>query len=157
MTAQPPPDAVVLAITGVEGPADAAAVQAALMRCDPAARLWTNWPQALVAVQSAAPAKALCAAVQGVGYGVLVRGGPRRRGSIAGIFGRMLLFGVVGLVVGMGLGIAFALGNSMLNPGCRGSGNCAIGLGVFGALGALIGGPAGVVAGLFAGLARRFG
>lgn len=155
MTSQPPPDAVILAITGLQGPADGAAVQAALLRCDPAARIWTDWPQALVAVQSAAPAKALCAAVQGAGYGVLLRGGPAARGSVAGIFGRMLLFGVLGLVGGLAIGVAFGLGNSALNPNCRGSGDCAIGVGLFGALGAFIGGPAGAVAGLIAGIARR--
>ncbi|MBR0673566.1 hypothetical protein [Neoroseomonas soli] len=156
MTSQPPPDAVVLSITGLQGPADAAAVQAALMRCDPAARLWTDWPRALVAVQSGAPPTALCAAVQGAGYGVLVNGGPRARGSIAGIFGRMLLFGLLGLFVGMALGIGFGLANSALNPNCRGSGNCAIGVGVFGGLGAFLGAPAGAVVGLLVGLARRW-
>ena len=156
MTAQPPPDAVILSITGLQGPADATAVQAALMRCDPAARLWTDWPRSLVAVQSAAPARALCAAVQGAGYGVLMQGGKRARGSIAGILARVLLFGLLGVVIGLALGIGLGMANSMLNPNCRGSGNCAIGVGVFGGLGAIIGGPAGAVAGLLSGLARRW-
>ncbi|MBR0683322.1 hypothetical protein GXW74_22745 [Roseomonas eburnea] len=156
MTGHPPPDAVILAITGLHGPADGAAIRAALLRCDPAARLWTDWPRALVAVQSAAPPEALCAAVQGAGYGVLVQGGPGARGSLAGIFGRVVLYGLLGLMGGMAIGIAIGLGNSMFNPNCRGSGNCAIGVGVFGGLGAFVGLPAGAVVGLLAGLARRW-
>ena len=156
MTAVPPSDALILAITGVEGLADAAAVRQALMRCDPAAQVWTDWPRALVAVQSAAPAKMLCAAVQAAGYGVLVQGGPAARGSIAGIFGRILLYGLLGLAIGLALGVGFGMANSLLNPNCRGSGNCAIGLGVFGALGAIIGLPSGAVVGLLSGVARRW-
>lgn len=157
----PPPDAVILAITGLQGPADAAAVEAALRRCDPSARLWTDWPRGLVAVLSAAPAQALCAAVQGAGFGVLVQGGPAAgRGSIASIFGRMLLYavllGVVGLLAGIGLGLA----NAMLNPECTrpgSSGGCAIGVGVFGMLLGALGLPAGAIAGLIHGLIRRHG
>ena len=156
MTGVPPPDALILAITGVQGPADAAAVQRAVMRCDPAARVWTDWPRALVAVQSAAPARMLCAAVQAAGYGVLIEGGPAARGSIAGIFRRILLYGLLGLAIGLALGVGFGMANSLLNPNCRGSGNCAIGLGVFGALGAIIGLPTGAVVGLFVGLSRRW-
>lgn len=154
MTASPPPDAVILSITGLQGPADATAVQAALMRRDPAARLWTDWPRALVAVQSALPPKALCAAVQGAGYGVLVQSGKRARGGVAGVIGRVVLFGLLGLLFGLALGVGLGLANSLLNPSCRGSGNCAIGVGVFGGLGAIIGAPVGAVVGLFAGLAR---
>ncbi len=157
----PPPDALILAITGLAGPTDAAAVDAALKRCDPAARLWTDWPRGLVAVKSAAPAKALCAAVQGAGFGVLVQGGGGvRRGSVAGIFARMLLYGVLFSVAGLLAGIAFGLGNSMLNPDCTrpgSSGGCAIGVGLFAVLFGVFGLPVGVIAGLIHGLARRYG
>jgi hypothetical protein len=61
---------------------------------------------------------------------------------------------VLGLAAGLVLGVVFGLGNSMLNPRCVGSGNCAIGVGVFGGLGALVGLPLGAVAGLGLGLAR---
>ncbi|MEO3470709.1 hypothetical protein AAFN86_02500 [Roseomonas sp. CAU 1739] len=157
----PPPDAVILSITGLQGPADAAAVEAALRRGDPAVRLWTDWPRGLVAVQSAAPAKALCAAVQGAGFGVLVRGGAGAgRGSIAGIFGRMLLYAVLGAVAGLLLGIGLGLANSMFNPDCTrpgSSGGCAIGVGIFGLLFGCIGVPVGAVVGLIHGLVRRHG
>ena len=157
----PPPDAVILAITGVQGPADSAVVEAALKRCDPTVRLWTDWPRGLVAVQSAAPAQALCAAVQGAGFGVLVQGGAGTpRGSVGGIFGRMLLYAVLGAVAGVLLGIGLGLANAMFNPDCTrpgSSGGCAIGVGIFAMLLGGIGVPAGAMVGLIHGLIRRYG
>ncbi|MBW6396980.1 hypothetical protein KPL78_03925 [Roseomonas sp. HJA6] len=157
----PPPGAVVLSITGIQGPADAAAVQAALLRCDPAARLWTDWPQGLVAMETAAPAAMLRAAVQTAGYGVFQRSGPGApRGSVGGIFGRMLLYAVLGAVLGLAAGVVLGLANSMLNPDCTrpgSSGGCAIGVGLFGMLFGALGVPAGAVAGLIHGIARRTG
>jgi hypothetical protein len=156
----PPPEAVVLAITGVQGPADAAAVEAALRRCDPAARSWNDWPRGLIAVQSAAPPAALCAAVQAAGDGVLLRGAGRPRGGIAGIFLRPLLYAVLGAVVGVLVGVGLGLANAFLNPDCTApgsSGGCAIGVGLFGIGLGLIGLPVGAVAGLVHGLARRYG
>lgn len=154
----PPPGAVVLAITGIEGPADAAAVQAALLRCDPAARLWTDWPQGLVAVESGAPAAMLRAAVQGAGYGVLQRSGPGTpRAGAGGVLGRMLLYAVLGAVLGVALGVGLGLANSMLNPDCTrpgSSGGCAIGVGLFGMLFGALGLPVGAIAGLVHGLVR---
>ena len=155
----PPPGAVVLAITGIEGPADAAAVQAALLRCDPAARLWTDWPQGLVAVESGAPAAMLRAAVQGAGYGVLQRSGPGApRAGAGGVLGRMLLlYAVLGAVLGVALGVGLGLANSMLNPDCTrpgSSGGCAIGVGLFGMLFGALGLPVGAIAGLVHGLVR---
>jgi hypothetical protein len=52
------------------------------------------------------------------------------------------------------------MANSLFNPECTrpgSSGNCAIGVGVFGGLGALLGAPLGLVAGLVAGLGGRRG
>lgn len=159
----PPPDALILALTGVQGPSDAAAVEAALRRRDPTIRLWTDWPRGRVAIQSAAPAKALCAAVQGAGYGVLVQGAdgrPAGRGSISGISGRILLYAILGAVLGVAAGVALGIANSMLNPDCTrpgSSGNCAIGVGVFGFLFGAGGIPIGALVGLIHGLARRRG
>jgi hypothetical protein len=154
---------LILAVTGVQGPPDAALVEAALKRRDPTIRLWTDWPRGCVAIQSAASAKSLCAAVQGAGYGVLVQradGRPAGRGSIGGILGRMLLYAVLGAVLGVAVGVVIGLGNSLLNPDCSrpgSSGNCAIGVGVFGFLLGAIGLPVGVLAGLIHGLIRRHG
>lgn len=153
----PPADAVILAITGLQGPADAAAVEAALRRCDPAARFWTDWPRGLVAVQSAAPAKALCAAVQGAGFGVRQQGGPGagRGGSIGKALLLALLFGVLGLFGGLVLGWVVGLGFYAANPECARPGSCTLMAPVFAALGGLLGLPAGVIAGIVTGLARR--
>jgi len=156
----PPPDALVLSITGAHGPADAAKVEAALRRCDPGAQFWTDWPRGLVALRSAAPASALCAAVQGAGYGVLVRSGPAARGSVAGILGRIILYAVLASVLGGVVGVGLGLANSMLNPDCTrpgSSGGCAIGVGLFGIGLGLLGIPVGAVAGLIHGLVRRLG
>ena len=159
----PPPNALILGVTGVLAPADAAAVEAALRRRDPTIRMWTDWPRGRVAIQSAATAKTLCAAVQGAGYGVLVQradGRPANRGSIGGIFGRVLLYAVLGAVLGVAVGVCIGLGNSLLNPACTrpgSSGNCAIGVGVFGFLFGAGGLPLGAVIGLIHGLIRRHG
>lgn len=155
----PPPGAVVLSVTGIRGPADAAAVQAALQRCDPAARFWTDWPQGLVAVESGVPAATLRAAVQGAGYGVLQRSGPGTpRISVGGVLARMLLYAVLGAVLGLALGVGLGLANTMLNPDCTrpgSSGGCAIGVGLFGMMFGALGLPAGAITGLVHGLARR--
>jgi len=154
---------LILAVTGVQGPPDGAAIEAALRRRDPTIRMWTDWPRGRVAIQSAASAKTLCAAVQGAGYGVMVQradGRPAERGSVGGIFGRMLLYAVLGAVLGVVAGIVLGLGNSMLNPDCTrpgSSGNCAIGVGVFGFLFGAAGVPIGALAGLIHGLIRRHG
>lgn len=158
----PPPDAVFLGITGAEGPADAAAIEAALRRCDPSLLLWSDWPRGRVAVRSTAPAGALCAAVQGAGYGVLVQrvdGTPARRGSVAGIIGRVLLYAVLGGVAGVLAGVGLGLANAVLNPDCTrpgSSGGCAIGVGLFGIFLGLAGLPAGAILGLIHGVVRRF-
>lgn len=159
----PPPDAVVLSVTGVQGLDDAAVVEAALKRCDPMVQLWSDWPRGLVAMRSSAPARTLCAAVQGAGYGALVQAGPggqHDRGSVAGIFGRILLYAVLGGVLGVALGVGFGLANVMLNPDCTrpgSSGGCAIGVGLFGFILGLCGIPIGAVGGLIHGLVRRYG
>ena len=67
-----------------------------------------------------------------------------------------VLLGVVGLLAGIGLGLA----NAMLNPECTrpgSSGGCAIGVGVFGMLLGALGLPAGAIAGLIHGLIGRHG
>ena len=157
MSPQPPPDALILGISGLRGPQDQAAAQAAILRCDPAARIWTDWPAGRVAVQSAAPAQALQDALRGAGYDSLVqRGAAGRRGTVGGIFGRVILYAVVGGVIGLVGGALLGMANSLFNPSCvsAGSGNCAIGVGVFAALFGAVGVPAGALAGLVHGLVR---
>lgn len=150
----PPEGALVLVLRDLRGPADHAAVEAAIHRCDPAARTWVDWSQGLVAIASAAPHHALLGAVQQAGFAAM----PQRRApgpiGAGGVLLRIVLGAVLGLAAGLALGVVFGLGNSALNPNCVGSGNCAIGVGVFGGLGALLGLPVGAVVGLGFGLAR---
>jgi hypothetical protein len=163
MMGGPPPDAQFLGITGAHGPADAAKIEAALRRCDPSLLFWSDWPRGRVAVSSRAPAQALCAAVQGAGYGVLVQkadGTPAGRGSVAGIIGRVLLYAVIGGVAGVLAGIGLGFANAMVNPDCTrpgSSGGCAIGVGLFGIFLGLAGVPAGAILGLIHGVIRRYG
>lgn len=157
MTGLPPPDARVLAVSGVAGPRDQAAVLRAIAGCDPAARSWADWSQGMVAVATAAPAAALRDAVQAAGYGAaIVRTG--RGGGAASVVGRVILYAVLGGVAGVVLGAGLGMANSVLNPDCTrpgSSGNCAIGVGIFGVLLGFVGIPAGAIAGLVHGLARR--
>ncbi len=154
MTA-PPPDARTFAVSGLRGPAEAAAIAAALRRCDPVAQVWTDPAQGLVAVASAAPVKALAAAMTQAGFPARPTGG--RPGSV----GRALLFGVLlglgGLVGGLVLGWVVGLGLYAANPECGRPGSCTLLAPVFAVLGAVIGGPVGLVAGLVLGGARRYG
>lgn len=154
MTA-PPPDARTFAVSGLRGPAEAAAIAAALRRCDPVAQVWTDPAQGLVAVASLAPAKALAAAMAQAGFPARQTGG--RPGSV----GRALLFGVLlglgGLVGGLVLGWVVGLGLYAANPECGRPGSCTLLAPVFAVLGAVIGGPVGLVAGLVLGGARRYG
>jgi len=155
VTGGPPTDAVVLVVTGLRGPADLQRVLAAIMGADPAAMTWVDGPRGLVAVRSGLRARALRDAAARAGFGVRVQGG---RPGVGGVLLRTLLFAVGGIAVGLALGVLLGLGNSMFNPDCTrpgSSGNCAIGVGLFGGLGALLGGPIGLVAGLVSGLARR--
>lgn len=151
MTAAPPPGAVFLSIQGLRGAADQDAVQAAIRRCDPGARLWTDWPRGLVAVEAAAPAEALRLAVQDAGFiaallpaeAALAR--PRSAGAMVA---RVIGFGFAGAVLG-GLGGAVAgLAMLVLDPACRSAGDaggCAMGIPGFVVAAALLGAPAGVL------------
>jgi hypothetical protein len=119
--------------------------------------VWTDLAAGRVAVRSTAPVKALEEAVRAAGYATRVQAGdPGRRGTVAGIFGRILLYAVVGGAVGLAGGVLLGMANSLFNPSCvsAGSGNCAIGVGVFGALFGAIGIPVGAFAGLVHGLVR---
>jgi hypothetical protein len=69
-----------------------------------------------------------------------------------------VLYAAGGVALGLAVGVLFGMANSLFNPECTrpgSSGNCAIGVGVFGGLGALLGAPLGLVAGLVAGLGGR--
>ena len=151
LTGAPPPGAVFLAVHGLRGPADQAAVEAALRRADPAAGVWTNWPRGMVAVVSAAPAEALRLAVQDAGF--LARqvaaeaalADPRSAGAA---IGHAIGFGFAGFVLGgLGGGVAGLL-NLALNPVCQSGGDaggCAMGIPGFVVAAALLGAPAGVL------------
>jgi hypothetical protein len=158
MTMQPPPGAVILGLSGLNVPADQAAVQDAIRRVDPGALIWTDWAGGRIAVASAAPARALRDAVGAMGYQVrILAGDPRAKGTVAGMFGRMLLYAVIFGAIGLVGGVLLGLANSLFNPDCTrpgSSGNCAIGVGVFGLLFGAIGIPAGAVIGLIHGLVR---
>jgi hypothetical protein len=150
----PPPDARLFAVSGLRSPTDAAAIAAALRQCDPVARVWTDPAQGMVAIASAAPAGALAAALAQAGFPARQAGG--RRGSV----GRALLFGLLlgvgGLVAGFLLGWVVGLGFYATNPECSRPGSCTLMAPVFAALGALIGGPVGLIAGLVMGAVRRY-
>jgi hypothetical protein len=152
-TGGPPPDAVILAVSGLRGPAEQGAVRAAIAAADPAAETWVDGARGLVAVRSRLRGRALGAALGRAGFPARVQGG-RRLGAL-GVALRVVLFGAGGVVVGLVLGVGFGTANVLFNPNCVGSGNCAIGQGVFGALGAALGLPVGMIAGLVSGLARR--
>lgn len=155
---QPPPGAVILGLSGLNVPADQAAVQDAIRRLDPAAQVWTDWAGGRIAIASAAPARALRDAVQAMGYQAqILAGDPRAKGTVVGMFGRMLLYAVIFCAIGLVGGVLLGLANSLFNPDCTrpgSSGNCAIGVGVFGLLFGAIGFPAGAVIGLVHGLVR---
>lgn len=159
MSALPPPDARVLAVPGLASPADREAVLRAIAARDPAARRWTDWPRGMVAVASAAPAAALRDAVRAASYpATILRTG--RGGRVASVLGRVILFAVLGGVLGVAVGAGLGIANSVLNPECTrpgNSGGCAIGVGIFAALLGMPGIPAGAMAGLADGLARRRG
>lgn len=155
MTAAPPPDALTFAVSGLRGPAEAAAIAEAVRRSDPAAQVWIEPAQGLVAVASAAPVKALAAAMAQAGFPARPTGG--RPGSV----GRALLFGILlgvgGLAAGLVLGWVAGLGLYAINPECSRPGSCTMMAPVFAALGGAIGGPVGLIAGLVFGGARRYG
>lgn len=155
---QPPADAVILGISGLRGPQDHEAVQAAIARCDPGSMVWTDWPNGRVAIRSRAPVKALQAAVEALGFAAVVQmGQPGSRGTVVGVFGRMLIYAVLGGVLGVLAGVLLGLGNAVLNPDCTrpgSSGGCAIGVGLFGFVLGALGIPAGLIAGLVHGLVR---
>lgn len=155
----PPADAVILDIAGLRGPQDHQAVLAAIARCDPGSTAWTDWANGRLAVRSRAPVAALTAAVEGLGFVVTARMGlPGQHGSGAGVVGRMLLYAVLGCLLGVVAGALLGIANSALNPDCTrpgSSGACAIGVGVFGVMLGAAGIPLGLVAGLVHGLVRR--
>lgn len=151
MTALPPPDAVVLVLSGLRGSMDHAAVRDAIERFDPAARVWTNWPQAMIAVETAAPPEALRAAVQDAGYIAAIRHSMPRPGDGPGagewimrLIGFTFSGFVVGTLVAAGLGVA----NVVLNPSCNipgDAGGCAMGIPAMAIGGGMLGAPIGFV------------
>lgn len=160
MNGAPPAGTVVLAVPGLRGPAEQAALLAAIAACDPAARCWTDWSRGLVAIASAMPAPTLLAGVRGAGFAATLAQGPARRPGLAGVIGRVLLYAALGGVAGVALGAGLGMANAMFNPDCTrpgSSGGCAIGVGLFGILLGLAGVPVGAIAGLAHGLARRRG
>ncbi len=158
MNGQPPPGALILGIVGVRVPADQAAVQDSIRRIDPGAQVWTDWAGGRLAIVSSASATSLRDAVRAMGYQAEIQvGAAGRRGGVAGIFGRMLLYAVLGGLLGLAAGVVLGLANSAFNPDCTrpgSSGACAIGVGVFGFLLGALGIPAGAVVGIIHGLVR---
>ncbi|NMJ44042.1 hypothetical protein GWK16_22530 [Roseomonas sp. JC162] len=148
MTGDPPPDAVVLSVQGVRGALDRMRVEQALRRDDPAARLWTNWPQGMVAVQSVVPGEALRRAVQDAGFiAALLHGVPTapERG-IGEMILRVIGFTFAGFVLGGLVGAALGIAALMLDPSCNApgdSGGCAMGIPMIAIGTSLLGAPIG--------------
>jgi hypothetical protein len=149
LSALPPPSAVVLLLSGVRGGMDRVAVEEAIRRFDPAARLWTNWPQGMVAVETAAPAEALRMAVQDAGYiAGLRQGGAAAREpiDIGAAVVRVIGLTFAGFVLGTLFGAVLGIGNLVLNPVCGSpgdSGGCAMGIPAVAITAGMIGGPIG--------------
>lgn len=154
MSALPPPSAVVLLLSGVRGGMDRVAVEEAIRRFDPAARLWTNWPQGMVAVETAAPAEALRMAVQDAGYiAGLRQGGAALREplDIGAAVVRVIGLTFAGFVLGTLAGAVFGIGNLVLNPACGpgDSGGCAMGIPAVAIAAGMIGAPIGLALALW--------
>ncbi len=149
MSGGPPPDARVLEVGGLDAPGAGGRVTEAIRRRDPGAGVWLDPARGLVAVASAAPEAVLRAALGEAGCPV------RRRGGVGGavLFG--VLFGVLGLFGGLVLGWVVGLGIYAATPGCNLPGSCTMMAPVFALLGAVLGGPGGLVGGLMWGAMRR--
>jgi hypothetical protein len=150
LTGAPPPDAVVLSVQGVRGALDRMRVEQALRRDDPAAQLWTNWPEGLVAVSSVRPAEALRQAVQDAGFIAALRHGlpsaPER--GIGEMILRVIGFTFTGFVLGGLAGAAFGIAVLMLDPSCNGpgdSGGCAMAIPMIAIGASMLGAPVGFV------------
>ncbi|MBB5689628.1 hypothetical protein FHS88_001753 [Roseomonas alkaliterrae] len=160
MSAEPPPGAVVLLISGVRGGMDRVAVEEAIRRFDPAARIWTNWPKGMVAVETAAPAEALRMAVQDAGYVAGLRQGgaaAREPVDIAAAVMRVIGLTFAGFVLGTLLGAALGVGNALLNPLCAtpgDSGGCAMGIPSVALAAGSLGAPLGFALALWRALRR---
>lgn len=161
MTVTPPPGAVLLAVSGLRGAADQAAVLAAIRGRDQAAHVDADWPRGLLIVQSDQPPEALRLAVQDAGYiAAQLAHLPREvtaRGVAAALM-RIIGFGFAGVVTGTLLGAVGAMALIALDPTCAGSGNsggCAMGIPLFAIGAGMIGGVVGVVLAVIRGLRRR--
>jgi hypothetical protein len=136
-------------LAGLRGSMDQVAIRDAILRFDPAARIWTNWPANMIAVETAAPAEALRTAVQDAGYIAAQRQGPPpTRAPVGFAAGAMMLIGltVAGLVLGSLLGVALGMGHFVLNPRCGtpgDSGGCAMGIPMIAIGVGLLGAPLG--------------
>lgn len=130
----PPPGAMLLSVSGLRGPADHAAVLAAIRQRDPAAAVWTDWPRGLVAVQTDWPPEAMRLAVQDAGFITAWLAHPPlipdARG-LGAVLARLIGHAFAGFVLGGLLGAAAGIANLALNPVCGSpgdSGGCAMGI-----------------------------
>lgn len=161
MTVTPPPGAILLAVSGLRGAADQAAVRAAIRARDQAAHVDADWPRGLLVVQSDQPPEALRLAVQDAGF-IAARlthlpAEVTARGAVA-VVARVIGFGFGGFVLGTLLGVVGAMALIALDSSCAGSGNaggCAMGIPVFAIGAGMIGGVLGVLLALFRILRRR--
>lgn len=151
----PPPSAVVLVLSGLRGGMDHVAVREAIERFDPAARIWTNWPEAMVAVETTGPPEALRAAVQDAGYIATLRPAAavhREERDLGAAIFRVIGLTFSGFVLGALVGAALGIGNVVLNPSCSlpgDSGACAMAIPTIAIGGGMVGGPVGFVLALF--------
>ena len=161
MSVTPPPGAVLLAVSGLRGTADQAAVLAALRARDQAAHVDADWPRGLLVVQSDQPPEALRLAVQDAGFiAAQLTHLPREvtaRG-VVGVIMRIIGFGFTGVVSGTLLGALGAMALVALDSSCAGSGNsggCAMGVPVFAIGAGMIGGLLGVLLAVIRTIRRR--
>ena len=147
----PPPCAVLLSVTDLRGPADHAAVLAAIRQRDPAAVVWTDWPSGLVAVQTDWPPEAMRLAVQDAGFITAWLAHPplvTDARSLGAAVVRLVGHAFAGFVLGGLLGAAVGIMNVVLNPACGSpgdSGGCAMGIPAITIGAAMLGAAAGGV------------
>lgn len=153
-------------VAGIRNGADAAAIEAAIRRCDPAAAIRADWASDLLDVASAKSAAALCGAVTEAGFACA----PLRRRppafsprDVLALLGRAVLFAALGAVAGAILGFAGMLAIVTYSPSCHvasDEGACAMGIPVASAgcagIAALLAAAATMVRGALR-LARRAG
>jgi hypothetical protein len=123
-----------LHVVGIGDPAAEAAVEIALLACDPQARIEADWATGLVDIASPAAPDALCAALLDAGFiaAPVKSGRPRIRfRDLVKLAARALLFALLASVGGAIAGLIAGVANVVWNSECHSGGDegaCAMGI-----------------------------